>query len=561
MFSRRLLVIALLLSCGRYAMAAPGEPEKKGAKIEAYIAMVNDLVAKEKKKGVAVPAYRNEAKLPLIVFPKAFEGNERVEFRIDVSGVKKLYIGTGERMTVRGVTLDSGDGVKKPLRSKGGKVLVKMAFADKRKFRWQRASDFYVQQAETMLELDGKYKWISGKMDVQRAMAWISDASNLRKLNAWGRMRGSRQSAMQKAGFDRRKDAPMLPAGFARIDIDDAVKAITDFTMARYGRKGQSDPAIVAAIDKAAGNAKTCADYDDVMSLCYAAINYREFTSLRKRAEEMKEVPGLLAKFDATLQKQYSLLDPDKFDYKNDFPKQQKLWDRLLKEVKIVAGYPELITKTIKQFSKTPPSDAELEKQQAKRQSQLVAASGDVDKYLAVYQEMKSDRLKFLAGQSALDFDSILINRNPPPGYSHNGDQHLGRHGRLGKGLTILTNWKSGNPKVKTILEGKMPPGAYRNPDLSYDGKRVLFAFCDHTEQNAILRRFFIYEAAIDGSWVRQLTGTKRDKFKTWDNRATVLIEDNDPCYLPDGGIVFISSRCQSFGRCHGGRYNPAWNL
>jgi len=212
MFSRRLLVIALLLSCGRYAMATPGRSEKKGAKIEAYIAMVNDLVAKEKKKGVAVPKYRNEAKLPLMVFPKAFEGTERVEFRIDVSGVQKLYIGTGERMTVRGVTLDGGDGVKTPLRSKDGKVLVKMAFADKRRFRWHRAGDFYVQQAETMLELDGKYKWISGRIDAQRAMVWMSDASNLPKLNAWRRMRGSRQSAMQKAGFNRRHDGPMLPA-------------------------------------------------------------------------------------------------------------------------------------------------------------------------------------------------------------------------------------------------------------------------------------------------------------------------------------------------------------
>ena len=44
-------------------------------------------------------------------------------------------------------------------------------------------------------------------------------------------------------------------------------------------------------------------------------------------------------------------------------------------------------------------------------------------------------------------------------------------------------------------------------------------------------------------------------------NRNTVLIEDFDPCYLPDGGIAFVSTRCQSFGRCHGGRYTPAYFL
>lgn len=168
---------------------------------------------------------------------------------------------------------------------------------------------------------------------------------------------------------------------------------------------------------------------------------------------------------------------------------------------------------------------------------------------------------KAVFGDTLLDFDEILINRNPPTTFSHNGDQHLGRHSRVGKGLGILTGWKEGKPQVTNILEGKMPSGAYRNPDLSYDGKRVVFAFCDHTEQDPQLRRYFLYEAAIDGSWIRQLTGTKRDTFKTWEDRATVMIEDNDPCYLPSGEIVFISTRCQTFGRCHGGRYNPAWTL
>jgi len=44
-------------------------------------------------------------------------------------------------------------------------------------------------------------------------------------------------------------------------------------------------------------------------------------------------------------------------------------------------------------------------------------------------------------------------------------------------------------------------------------------------------------------------------------NRNTVLIEDYDPCYLPDGGFAFISTRCQSFGRCHGSRYVPTFLL
>jgi hypothetical protein len=180
--------------------------------------------------------------------------------------------------------------------------------------------------------------------------------------------------------------------------------------------------------------------------------------------------------------------------------------------------------------------------------------------YEKFYISVRHLRRKMILSHPALDFEKILINRNPPTRYSHNGDQHLGRHSRVGKGLTILSGWKSDYIKVKPMLgRGKLPAGAVRNPDLHYDAGKVAFAFCDHTRKGH--KRYFLYEAAIDGSWVRQLTGTKRDKFKTWDNRATVMIEDNDPCYLPDNEIIFISTRCQSFGRCHGGRYNPAWNL
>ncbi|MBT3198679.1 MAG: hypothetical protein HN350_02085 [Phycisphaerales bacterium] len=186
-------------------------------------------------------------------------------------------------------------------------------------------------------------------------------------------------------------------------------------------------------------------------------------------------------------------------------------------------------------------------------------ASATEAQWRNIYLETKALRREIILSHPALNFEKLMINVNPPTRYSHNGDQHLGRHSRVGNGLTILTDWKTDKLKTTAILEGKLPEGAVRNPDLNYDADKVTFAFCDHTKQGQ--KRYFLYEAAIDGSWVRQLTGTKRDTFKTWDNRATVMIEDNDPCYLPDGNIVFISTRCQSFGRCHGGRYNPAWTL
>ncbi len=176
-----------------------------------------------------------------------------------------------------------------------------------------------------------------------------------------------------------------------------------------------------------------------------------------------------------------------------------------------------------------------------------------------LYLDVHDLRRRIAFSHPALGFDKLLINRSPPTKYSHNGDQHLGRHSRSGPGLTMLTGWKSPTLKAKAILEGKLPQGSVRNPDLHYDAEKVTFAFCDHTKGGQ--KRFFLYEAAIDGSSVRQLTGTSRDKLQTWEGRVTVLIEDNDPCYLPDDEIIFISTRGQTFGRCHGGRYNPAWIL
>lgn len=189
-------------------------------------------------------------------------------------------------------------------------------------------------------------------------------------------------------------------------------------------------------------------------------------------------------------------------------------------------------------------------------------------------------RREILLTNPQLAFEQILINRNPPTGYSHNGDQHLGRHSRSGPGLTLLNHWKTA-PEANAFLKGKLPEGATRNPDLHFDAQKVVFAFCNYAwagtpvknskEQalnrgkaspaGTLERRYFLYEAALDGSWVRQLTGTAADALTAQDGRASVIIEDNDPCYLPDGDIAFISTRSQTYGRCHGGRYNPAWVL
>ena len=169
--------------------------------------------------------------------------------------------------------------------------------------------------------------------------------------------------------------------------------------------------------------------------------------------------------------------------------------------------------------------------------------------------EARGLRRKIILSHPLLNFDRLLINKRPPPGYSHQSRQYLGCYSLPGPGMAVLDNWKD-KPKETILLEGKLPVGSVLHPDLSFDGNRVLFSFCDHTEPDPIQRRFFIYEIDIDGTGLRQLTGTADDPLAGACGRQTALIEDFDPCFLPDGGFAFVSTRLQSHVRCqYGDRY------
>ena len=202
----------------------------------------------------------------------------------------------------------------------------------------------------------------------------------------------------------------------------------------------------------------------------------------------------------------------------------------------------------------------------------------------AIAREIRRVRREILFLHPDLQFTKLLaVQRGVPVTWdTHMADQYLGRWSRPGDGLVVLEDWKTAPRKTK-LLDGKLPTGTVLNPDLHWDADRIVFAFCDHTrrpeadaralkvptvapgvvpdELDRVHRRFFLYECAADGSWVKQLTGCAGDPMETCEGRQTVLIEDVDPCYLPDGGILFCSTRSQNFGRCHWGRYVPAFLL
>ncbi|NCQ31800.1 MAG: hypothetical protein CO096_06255 [Armatimonadetes bacterium CG_4_9_14_3_um_filter_66_14] len=73
--------------------------------------------------------------------------------------------------------------------------------------------------------------------------------------------------------------------------------------------------------------------------------------------------------------------------------------------------------------------------------------------------------------------------------------------------------------------------GSIRDPVVHYDGKKLLFSYL-----KAGTERYHLYEINLDGSGLTQLTDGD------WD--------DIEPTHLPDGGIMFVSSRCHRWVNC-----------
>ncbi len=212
--------------------------------------------------------------------------------------------------------------------------------------------------------------------------------------------------------------------------------------------------------------------------------------------------------------------------------------------------------KTLAKAADYSAEDTEL--QRLKRLRATIPVACD-DAHYALYAYACRLRRRVMLSHPGLNFDRLLINRRGPPQVEHQCDQYLGRHELTSPGLAVVTGWKDA-ARISDLTKDRLPPGSIMHPDLSYDAKRIAFAYCDHSPRQKD-RVYTLYEIGVDGDGLRQLTGGPGDALATWSNRKTVAIEDFDPCYLPGGDIMFVSTRSQNFGRCHSGRYTPSYLL
>jgi len=149
-----------------------------------------------------------------------------------------------------------------------------------------------------------------------------------------------------------------------------------------------------------------------------------------------------------------------------------------------------------------------------------------------LYFEIRKIKREIMFAHPAVDFDQILFVDIPYPrnGLKHESAHRSARWATLGGKLQVLSGL---NPdgKIKTLAPSDKQ-GAFWRPDLSFDGKRVLF--CMKPEGD---KTFNLYEIGIDGEGLRQVTSAPG-------------YSDIDPIYLPDGGYMFRTDRANSFVRC-----------
>ena len=76
-----------------------------------------------------------------------------------------------------------------------------------------------------------------------------------------------------------------------------------------------------------------------------------------------------------------------------------------------------------------------------------------------------------------LDFKDLLFVKRAPGQFSHMSDQNYGWWSRPGGGIYILKDFRSNSPTLVCLTPG-METGSFQRPDLSYDAKRIVFAWC-----------------------------------------------------------------------------------
>jgi len=164
------------------------------------------------------------------------------------------------------------------------------------------------------------------------------------------------------------------------------------------------------------------------------------------------------------------------------------------------------------------------------------AAPGSDGRWKDLYATVCEQRRRIRLQRLVEAFPQIVFTKHYDIGGSHyaytegQSDAQAERTFRAGTALCLMELDSSG-AAMRTLIED--PKGVIRDPDVSYDGKRILFAWKKDDRKDD----YHLYEMDVATQKVRQLT-------------SGLGYADYEPAYLPNGDIVFNSTRCVQIVDC-----------
>lgn len=155
-----------------------------------------------------------------------------------------------------------------------------------------------------------------------------------------------------------------------------------------------------------------------------------------------------------------------------------------------------------------------------------------------LWRQLHALRRRIACGNPLAPTGPLVFAKHVPSAFSHQLTQYSGRCARPGGGLFRL---EAPGKSMQVRQLADLPSGDCLLPDVSWDGQRILFAYCktdpQATDWRTNERQFYhLYEVGTDGSGLRQLTGEEFDDFA--------------PRELPNGKLLFLSTRRGGFHRC-----------
>ncbi len=190
--------------------------------------------------------------------------------------------------------------------------------------------------------------------------------------------------------------------------------------------------------------------------------------------------------------------------------------------------------------AKTPLDDLPVLWEAARREWKTLAESAPAEESRkeALWRRTHQLRRRIALKNPLANVGPLLFVKHVPSNFSHQLTQYYGRDARPGGGVFVLD---APGKSMECRQLAQLPSGSYLHPEVSWDGQRVLFAYCNADSapigrESHPERQYHLYEMTADGSGLRQLTEGPYDDFS--------------PRYLPDGKILFLSTRRGGFHRC-----------